>query len=235
MSDGAREPIRLGMVGSTGLVGRAVMQELIGREDFDLVAISRREIPLPSGVRMQMRLAPTELWGDVLETTRPEVLICALGTTWNKSGQDEEAFRAVDETLVLDVARMAKEMGAWHFIFVSSVGADAASKTLYLRVKGEVEAALAKLRFKRLDILRPGLLRGVRRGETRPVEGLGRLASPLTDLLLHGGNRRYRSISAHVLARAILGLAREKAGGRFIHEHDSLLRAAHRFEEPLLR
>jgi len=171
----------------------------------------------------------------VLETTRPDVLVCALGTTWRKAGQDEEAFRAVDERLVLDVARAAREAGTWHFIFVSSVGADAVSKTLYLRVKGEVESALGKLRFKRLDILRPGLLRGVRRGEIRPAEGLGRLASPFADLLLHGKNRRYRSISAHMLAEAILGLAKEKAGGRFIHEHDAMLRAAHRFEEPLLR
>lgn len=230
-----RPPIRLGLVGSTGLLGRAMMEKLVGREDFDLMAISRREVPLPEGARMQMRLGPVELWPDILDTTRPEVLICALGTTWNKAGHDEEAFRSVDEKLVLDVAAAAKEAGVWHFIFVSSVGADPLSKSLYLRVKGEVEAALAKMRFKRLDIVRPGLLRGVRRGETRPVEGLGRLASPLADLLLQGGKRRYRSISVHVLVEAILGLAREKAGGRFIHEYDALRRAAHRFEEPLLR
>ncbi len=230
-----REPVHLGLVGSTGLVGRAVMQELIGREDFDLVALSRREISLPHGVRMQMRLAEPELWGEALAATRPEVMICALGTTWTKAGQDEEAFRAVDEKLVLQVAEAAKEAGAWHFIFVSSAGANPLGKTLYLQVKGEVEAALAKMRFKRLDILRPGIIRGIRHDDIRPAEGLGRLFSPLADLFLQGSNRRFRSISAATLARAILGLAREKAGGRFVHDHDSLKRAAHRFEEPLLR
>ena len=179
---------------------------------------------------MEMRLAPTELWGDVIDTIQPDVLICALGTTWRKAGGDEEAFRAVDEKLVLELARAAREREVRHFIFVSSVGASIASKTLYLRVKGEVETALGKLHFKRLDILRPGLLRGIRQDDLRPAEGLARIASPLTDLLMHGKNRRYRSISGHRLTEAILGLALEKAGGKFVHEHDSLIRAAHRYE-----
>ena len=224
------DPVKLALFGSTGLVGRAVMDELVGNTDFRLTAVARREVPLPRGARMEMRLAPTELWGEVIDTIQPDVLVCALGTTWRKAGGDEEAFRAVDEKLVLDVARAAKAADVRHFILVSSIGASIASKATYLRVKGEVETAVSKLHFKRLDILRPGLLRGLRQGETRPAEGMGRIASPLADLFLHGKNRRYRSISAHRLAEAILGLASEKAGGKFIHEHDALLRAAHRHQ-----
>ena len=55
------------------------------------------------------------------------------------------------------------------------------SKAFYLRVKGEVEAALTKLKFRRLDILRPGLLRGRRSDDRRPLERLAMLASPLSD------------------------------------------------------
>ncbi|HTN14516.1 MAG TPA: NAD(P)H-binding protein [Sphingomonadaceae bacterium] len=224
------DPVKITLVGATGLVGRAVMEELVGRPDFRLTAMGRREVPLPKGARMEMRLAPVEQWGEVLEEIQQQVVVCALGTTWHKAGRDEESFREVDYTLVLDVARAAKAAGAWHFIYISSVGASSASKNLYLRVKGETETALAKLHFKRLDILRPGLLRGVRRGDMRLLEGLGRLASPITDMVLQGGWRRYRSISAHRLSQAILSLAREKAGGRFVHEYDSLMRAIHRFE-----
>lgn len=224
------DPIKLALFGSTGLVGRAVMEELVGREDFRLTAVARREVPLPAGARMEMRLAPPELWNEVIDTIRPEVLVCALGTTWRKSGGDEEAFRAVDERLVMDVARAAKAAEVRHFILVSSVGASIAGKTLYLRVKAEVETAIGKLHFKRLDVLRPGLLRGIRQGDLRPVEGMGRIAGPVADMFLHGGYRRFRSITAHRMAEAILGLAQEKAGGKFFHEHDSLLRAAHRYE-----
>lgn len=223
------DPVKLALLGATGLVGRALMEELVGRADFRLTAIGRREVPLPKGARMEMRLADPSHWGEILTEIRPDVVVCALGTTWRKAGRDEQAFRAVDHDLVLQVAAAAKEAGARQFIFVSSVGASLASKTVYLRVKAEVENALAKLRFKRLDILQPGLLRGIRHGDVRPAEGVGRIASPLMDVLLHGSWRRYRSISAHRLAEAILGFSQEKAGGRFVHEHDAMLRAARRF------
>jgi hypothetical protein len=48
------------------------------------------------------------------------------------------------------------------------------------------------------------------------------------DLFLRGGLRRFRSIGADTLARAILALAQEKAGGRFVHEYDALHRAIRR-------
>jgi uncharacterized protein YbjT (DUF2867 family) len=112
-------------------------------------------------------------------------------------------------------------------IVVSSVGADSGSRNRYLRVKGEMEQGLAKLDFKRLDILRPGLIRG-RRAERRKAERLGMWLSPLADMLLHGPYRKYRSISAASLSKAILLLAKEKAGGRFVHEYDSLRRATRR-------
>ena len=111
-------------------------------------------------------------------------------------------------------------------IAVSSVGAAISSRNFYLRVKGEVEDALAKLRFERLDILRPGLLRGQRGGERRPGERLAILASSLTDRFLRGGNRKYRSVRATTVADAILQLAAEKPRGRFVHEHDAIVRAA---------
>jgi len=54
------------------------------------------------------------------------------------------------------------------------------------------------------------------------------LAAPLSDALLHGDKRRFRSIRVETLARAIFALAQEKAGGRFVHEFDALHRAIRR-------
>lgn len=221
------ERVRIALVGSTGLIGRMITNATIGREDMRLTAIGRREVKLPEGARMELFVADPAQWGEVLEAIRPTVLINALGTTWNKSGKDEEAFRAVDQELVLNVARAAKEHGVERFVSISSIGADLASKNFYLRVKGEVERDLAKIRFKRLDILRPGLLLGLRRGDLRPAESMGIAAAPLMNLILHGKNRQYRAISARVVADAALALALRKAGGKFAHDHDAILRAAH--------
>ena len=221
------KPIRIALVGASGLIGTSLIRLGVGREDFRIVAIARRELTLPKGARMEVLVADPAHWDDAIAAANADVLVCALGTTWKSAGKDEAAFRAVDEALVPQCVRAAKAAGIRQVIVVSSVGADLGSKNFYLRVKGEVEYALGKLGIPRLDILRPGLLRGSRQ-ESRPAERAAMLFSPLTDLLLHGTYRKYRSIRASDVARAIVGLTRERAAGRFVFEHDALLRAARR-------
>lgn len=52
------------------------------------------------------------------------------------------------------------------------------------------------------------------------------LAAPLTDALLHGGMRRYRSIPAATVARAIVALTQGDGRGTHIHEHDRIVALA---------
>lgn len=178
---------------------------------------------------MEMLVADPANWPEAVAAIEPEAAICALGTTMRQAG-GEDAFRAVDYDLVLHLARAAREAGASNFVLVSSAGADALGKAFYLRVKGEIEEAVAKLKFRRLDVLRPGLLRGARNNGHRPLERLGILASPLTDHLLRGDKRRFRSIDARIVAAAALQGAREKAAGRFVHDNDAIRRLARRLE-----
>lgn len=220
-------PIRICLVGASGLVGSALINACVGRADVRLVAVARRELALPPGARMEVLLADPANWGDAIAAARPDTVVCALGTTWKLAGEDETAFRAVDHDLVLACARWGLEAGARQFIAVSSVGAAIHAKQFYLRVKGEVEAALGKAGYPRLDLVRPGLLRG-KRADPRPAERLGQVLAPLADLLLRGGMARYRSVRADWLAEVILALAHEKARGRFVHEHDAMERALKR-------
>ena len=223
------DPIRIVLVGATGLIGTTLIRRAVGREHYRLTAIARREAPLPAGARMEMLVADPADWARAIAAADAAVIVIALGTTWRASGRNEAVFRATDKDLVLACAQAAKAAGVRHCIVVSSVGAAISSRGLYLRVKGEVEDALAKLKFARLDILRPGLLRGPR-SERRPAEKLAMFATPLIDNLLHGGARKYRSVRATTMADAILALAVEKPRGRFIHEHDAIVRAAGKLE-----
>lgn len=218
---------RICLVGATGLVGSSIVEQAVGRSDLRIVGVARREAKLPKGAHMEMLLAEPSRWPEAIAASNADVLVCALGTTIRKEGHDTAAFRAVDHDLVLACGRAAMAAGIDHMVVVSSVGADRASRSFYLRVKGEMEDDLALLGLRRLDIVRPGLLRGPR-VERRPAEQLAMHLGPAIDLLLHGGLRRYRSIRTDVLARAIFALAAESAGGRFVHEHDALLRAARR-------
>ncbi|WP_095011507.1 NAD(P)H-binding protein [Tsuneonella mangrovi] len=220
------DPVRIALVGASGLIGRTLIERAVGRSDVKIVAIARREMPLPRGARMELHVADPAGWGDVLATIAPDVLVSALGTTWRKAGRSEETFRAVDETLVLDTARAARSHGIERMIAVSSAGADYASRNFYLQVKGEVDRDLSRLGFKRLDILRPGLLRGRREGDRRLLERLGIVFAPLTNLFMHGRYRAYRSVKATMMADAIFALAMRRAGGRFTHDPDSIARSA---------
>lgn len=216
---------RIALVGASGLIGQSLIRLAVGRSDIRLVAIARREIPLPTGARMEVLVAPPENWDDAIAASGADVLACALGTTWKKAGKNETAFRAVDQHLVLSCAKAAKDAGMRQIIAVSSVGADAMAKNFYLKVKGETEQGLGRIGVPRLDVLRPGLLRGPRE-ELRPAELIGRALSPVADLLLNGQYTKYRSIKAETMARAIVGLTKEKAAGRFVFEHEAILRAA---------
>lgn len=219
---------RLLLAGATGLIGTRVMEAAVGRDDLRLVALTRREAPMPSGAKMDMLIADTQQWEEAVAQVEPTAAICALGTTWRKAGRDEAAFRAVDEELVLRFARAALTAGARNFVLVSSVGANPQAKAFYLRTKGQVEERLRKLGFHRLDILRPGLLRGPRSGDRRLAERLGILVSPLANLMLHGARRPYRAIDARIVARAALECASQRARGTFVHEYDAIRRLAAR-------
>lgn len=222
----AEAPTRIGLVGATGLIGRRLIEISSAGDQVRIVGIARREHDLPKGARVEMFIAETEKWSDVLEAVRPRALICALGTTWKKAGRDEAAFRAVDHDLVLATAEAAVKAGIQNMVLISSAGADPRTKNFYLKVKGEVEAEVSRVGLKRLDILRPGLLRGQREGELRPVETLAKFASPVIDPLLPAKWEMYRSISAQLVAEAALGLAMRKAAGRFTHDNEAMKRAA---------
>jgi uncharacterized protein YbjT (DUF2867 family) len=219
-------PVRVALVGATGLIGRRVIEVASAGDDVRIVGIARREAPLPPGARMEMFISEPDKWGEVLEAVRPRALICALGTTWKKAGRDEAAFRAVDHDLVLATAEAAMCAGVPNMVLVSAAGAAAMSKSFYMRVKGETEIALSRLGFKRLDIMHPGLLRGERTGDPRFAERAAIIAAPLIDPLLSGSWQRFRSIDAGLVAEAALGLALRRAGGQFIHDNEAMRRAA---------
>ena len=227
------EPLRVALFGASGLVGSTIIQLCVGREDVHLSAVARSELALPPGARMEVFVAQPDKWGEVLEALRPTAVICALGTTWKKAGKNEAAFRAVDQELVLATAGAAKSHGVERFVTISAAGADPHKTNFYLKVKGETDRELTKMWTGRLDVLRPGLLRGKRGGDRRPAERLAILASPLLNPLMGGKWRPYRAIDVDAVARAALYLAMRPARGRFVHDNDAIHRAARSLPRPL--
>ena len=144
----------------------------------------------------------------------------------NRQAGSQAAFYVVDFAMVVGFARAAAMAGARRMIVVSSVGADSGSANFYLRTKGEMEMALEGLGFDRLDILRPGLLRGPRGGDRRLGERIGIALSPIVNLVLRGSLHRFAAIDADVVAAAIAGALRQGEPGVYRHENRAIRRLA---------
>src|SRR5690606_37346411 len=97
-------------------------------------------------------------------------VFCCLGTTI-KQAKSREAFRMVDFDFPLLLAKTALTRRVPHFLVISAQGASTKSPFFYSRVKGELEQVLKQLPFKKLTILKPGLLLGRTRGQ-RPAEDM---------------------------------------------------------------
>ena len=206
---------RIALIGATGLVGGEIAKRVT---PADLLLLSRR----PSDLAAREIVAPIDDWRDALTGEQIDVAISALGTTIRKAGS-KPAFDRVDRLAVVDFARSARDAGARQMIVVSAVGADASASNFYLETKGRMEAELAALGFDRLDILRPGLLRG-ERTEQRLGESIALRIAPLIDPLLRGRFSHYGSIAASEVAAAAAALARQDQPGRFLH-HNREMRA----------
>lgn len=224
------------MAGATGLVGGLALPDLLARAtgwDSLIYSVSRRP----------PRLAHTQLHAFVgpmddeafLRRVEEQIAIapapplasfaCALGTTMRDAGSGA-AFAAIDRDLVVTLARIARTQGARQAVIVSSVGADPDSANLYLRIKGEMESAVAGLGFERVDFLHPGLLLGPRGSDRRAGERFAQKLAPLYNPLLIGRLRRYRAIHAEIVARALVALVGRPGRGRNIHSHDALVELA---------
>jgi uncharacterized protein YbjT (DUF2867 family) len=211
---------RIVLAGATGLVGKQVAEELASADTAEVHAILRRPTDvLPPAVKPHV--ASAEQWPEIIAQLRPDTAISCLGTTIRTAGS-QAAFRAVDYDLVVGVAQAARRAGAQQMITVSSVGASANSSNFYLKTKGESEDALRALDFERVDCLRPGLLTGGSRPDSRPGEAIGIMLSPITDLLMLGPLAKYRSTPSAKVAQAIVTLALGGGHGRFIHENDAI-------------
>lgn len=213
--------MRIVIAGATGLVGRALVDRLgndpsvsklfiVGRRQPD--AVYENAVPLTGAV---------EDWPSMIEGIEVDIAISALGTTLRDAGS-QAGFYAVDHDAVLSVARASRASGARQFLMVSSVGAHGGSRNFYLATKGKAEASVANVGFDRVDIARPGLLRGARQGRLRLGERLGMIVSPVTDILTPAVLSRYRSIDAAVVAAALHRATGAAGSGVFIHHNDEM-------------
>lgn len=188
------------ILGATGLVGSALVEELINDQQVSEIRIlTRRPLDFTSE---KIKLIQTDLSNPAPSAfSNAAALYCCIGTTRKKT-PDQTQYRAIDYGMTLAAATAAQNAGVAEVHLISAIGADTQSKIFYSRLKGEIERDLLQLRFERTLIYQPSILIGPR-PEKRFGEKIGQVLSPLFDLLLFGSLQKYHSISAKELAVAM--------------------------------
>ena len=211
------------VIGATGLVGEETLKQLLKCADYNKV------IALP---RKPLSIKNAKLENPVVDFDKPEQynnikaddVFCAMGTTIGKAGS-QAAFKKVDYEIPLSVAGFAVKNGATKFILVSSMGANARSGIFYSRTKGELEQALAKLKYKAVIVVRPSILLGDRK-ETRTGEAIGRAVSEKLSFLFIGPLAKYKGTPIDMLAKAMIRVAGEDVEGMRIIENEEIFKIA---------
>jgi uncharacterized protein YbjT (DUF2867 family) len=193
--------MKLLLVGSTGLVGRHVLDLALADGRIDaVVAPVRRNVAYHPKL-----LAPTvdfECLPNDVDWWRANAVICTLGTTMRAAGS-QEAFRRIDHDYPLAVANLARQHGTPTFALNSAMGANPSSRFFYSRVRGELERDLATLSFQSLTFVRAGLIGG-KRDATRPAEQMASLILGTFHPILP---RRLRINPAEQIAQALIDAA----------------------------
>ena len=206
------------VVGSTGLVGKSVVNHLI-EKDISVLALVRNDQVSNNSLLNYYKIDFDDLQlSDEIFSDIKDIFIC-LGTTIKKAGS-KDAFQKVDITYCYEIAKQAQASGVKNLSIVTSLGSDSNSANFYLKSKGMIEDKITNIDFDSISIHRPGLLIGAR-NEMRLGEFIGQKIFPyFIDPFLMGSIRKYRSIKGDILAKAMVNLSGYGEGVNYYYFDD---------------
>jgi uncharacterized protein YbjT (DUF2867 family) len=198
------------VLGATGLVGKALVNQLCQDERYSAITCLVRA-PLSSADyydplnKIQALVIDFDVLQDYQGYFSVDHVYCCLGTTLKAAGS-KKAFRRVDFEFVHICAQLARAQRAASFVWISSLGADAKSRSFYLRVKGELENAILNMpQLPNAAAVRPPLLDGERKNHRR-AESFALKTLKLIEPLMLGPLEKYRPVSANQVASEMIKL-----------------------------
>lgn len=207
--------------GASGAVGSIVLNKVLNFSEVDkILSLGRRELVLADTSKLDQKIidvTDASTYKDLI--TDFDTAICTFGVG-ESSKVSKEHFLKIDKKAVLDFAIACKLNGIKHFQLLSSVGANAASKSFYLRTKGELNDSLRSLNFERLSLFQPSMI-------ITPKNRYGFSQAiilkvwPKLDFILRGKAKKYRGIKVEELGKAIAkNTLNELSGTEVLHYNE---------------
>jgi GrpB-like predicted nucleotidyltransferase (UPF0157 family)/uncharacterized protein YbjT (DUF2867 family) len=189
--------------GSTGLVGKELVNELLEQSCFNRVkAVTRKDIPVSDPKLEIIHLEDYSLLTELKDKLIADIYFCCIGTTIKIAGTKEK-FRQVDLEIPEQIAKIAELLSVPDLVVISSIGASNRSSNFYLRTKGEMEKSVREIYSGNLRIVRPSLLIG-HRDEKRFGEKTATVFMKIFGWIFAGPLKKYKGIKARDVAKAMI-------------------------------
>jgi uncharacterized protein YbjT (DUF2867 family) len=208
------------ILGSSGLIGSNLLTLLLENSNFESVKIFVRKILPIQHQKLIQILTNFEDLEAVKNEIRADVIFSCLGSTRNKT-PDLQQYKKIDHDYPIYFAEEGLKNGLSEFHLISALGANSNSSNFYTKMKGETEDAIKNLKIPSLYIYQPSFLKG-NRTENRLGEKIALIVMKLIDPLLIGSLKRYKTIAAEVVAKAMINESIKNKKGIFVLESDKI-------------
>jgi len=211
------------VLGATGLIGEQLVTELLKDDAFEKVRILVRRPVNITHPKLEVQIVNFDNLADFREKLgKGDCVFCCIGTTQKQVKGDKTAYRKVDYDIPVNAAKMAQHAGFKNYLLVSAVGASVSSNNFYLKLKGEVEKAIAEQRFESFHVFRPSMLLGKRK-ELRPAELIGKGIMQTLSFIFVGGLKKYKGIHAVDVAKAMIAASKSSIKGMVVHHYEDMV------------
>ena len=206
------------LFGATGLIGSYLLEFLLKDSETHLInVVGRNPFHLQHDKINNIVIDFQDLSSISDSITGSEVVFVSIGTTMSKVNRDKQKYKSVDFDIIFNVANACKQKNINQLIYVTSLGANSNSSNFYLRLKGEIEEAVAELNLTSTSVFRPSVLLG-KRNESRPGEKLLQFAMPLLDFMIPSNSK---AIKAKDVAKSMFNTSKNyKSGVRIYHYNE---------------
>ena len=208
------------VIGATGLVGQALVEQLQQADDFSeiTVVVRKKSDKLNAYSKVnQLVLDGFLLLNDEDVAGHSHAFSC-LGSTIKQAGS-KQAFYAIDYEINAHFADLIQDKNI-HLLVISALGANAKSPIFYNKVKGELENYLKQLTIYKLSIFQPSLLIG-KRSDVRVFEDM---AQTLFKLVEKTWTKPFKvkPVSAKQLAHTMLQAAQTQSAAFKLYDNLSI-------------
>ena len=208
------DPDQVTVFGGTGFLGLMIVYQLL--DAGHAVRIASRRPALPADLQRHDRVehCSADIRNDddvarAVAGSRGAVNAVSLYVE-----QRDLRFTTIHVEGAARLARAASEAGVEHLVHISGIGADAGSRSAYIRARGEGEAAVTT-EFRDALMVRPSVLFGPGDAFLRNLATLARL--PMVPLFGRG-DTRLQPVHVADVAQAVATLFKEPPAGHRVFE-----------------